>query len=78
MLYTENYCKVKYLHLNNRQSKRICGWSAVFMDMKENQLVETNEYTGKMTKHTFCACPDESGHRGNFVWRNFIKFLQTN
>ena len=73
VLYPEKWCKVTHIQLNNGKSESICGWYAVFKYMNENQLDKMDDYTGKMTKHSFHACPDESKHQGNIFWVDFIK-----
>ena len=73
ILYPEKCCKENRVQLNNGKSESICGWYAVFKYMNENQLDKMDDYTGKMTKHSFHACPDESKHQGNIFWVDFIK-----
>ena len=44
--------------------------------MDDNQRVETDEYTGDMTKNSFLACPNDSVHQESIVWSNFIKVVR--
>ena len=75
VLYLDILCKGTHIHLNNGQNERICGWEVLFKDMNDNQLVETDNYTGDMTKYAFRTCPNESVLQRNIVWRDFINVL---
>ena len=76
MLYLYKCFKGTHIQLNNRQSEFICGLDSAFKDMNDNKMAETDKYTHKITKHAFCACPDDSGNKLKIIWKDFIKVVR--